>query len=110
MATTCAWLVAAVVLAVVGLNAGRAGALTSDSLHVRLADDSPILGRYLTSHGGRGIRAFMGVPYAQAPLNELRFRVRNLGVFGVVEFIKPAAVSFAISIRNCDSLESCVRV
>lgn len=50
-------------------------ARTSDELRLRLSDGSPIVGRYLRSHDGHGIRAFMGVPYAKPPLNDLRFRV-----------------------------------
>lgn len=53
-------------------------ARTSDELRLRLSDGSPIVGRYLRSHDGHGIRAFMGVPYAEPPLNDLRFRVSML--------------------------------
>ena len=45
----------------------------SENLKVQLPDGSEILGRYLTSDSGRGIRAFMGIPYAEPPINELRF-------------------------------------
>lgn len=50
-------------------------ARTSEKLKVQLTDGSRIVGRHLTSLTGRGIRAFMGVPYAEPPINELRFRV-----------------------------------
>lgn len=50
-------------------------ARTSDSLKVQLGDGSKIVGRYLTSLTGRGIRAFMGVPYAEPPIGDLRFKV-----------------------------------
>lgn len=50
-------------------------ARTSEKLMVQLPDGSRILGRYLTSLAGKGIRAFMGVPYAEPPIGELRFKV-----------------------------------
>lgn len=49
---------------------------TSEKLKVQLPDGSRIVGRYLTSLSGRGIRGFLGVPYAEPPLQELRFKVR----------------------------------
>ena len=48
-------------------------ARTSDDLRVRI-DDGRIIGRYLTSESGRTIRAFMGIPYAEPPVKDLRFR------------------------------------
>lgn len=48
-------------------------ARTSPELEVNLTDGK-ILGRYLTSNSGRTIRAFMGIPFAEPPLNDLRFR------------------------------------
>ena len=48
---------------------------TSDNMKVQLPDGSHLLGRYLTSITGRGIRAFMGVPYAEPPIGDLRFKV-----------------------------------
>lgn len=56
----------------------RGDARTAENLRVQLNDGSKLLGRYLTSDSGKGIRAFLGVPYAEAPLNELRFKVRFL--------------------------------
>lgn len=53
-------------------------ARTSENLKVQLPDGSRIVGRYLTSLSGRGIRAFMGVPYAEPPIQELRFKVISL--------------------------------
>lgn len=38
-------------------------ARTSEKLKVQLPDGSKLVGRYLTSDSGRGIRAWMGVPY-----------------------------------------------
>lgn len=52
-------------------------ARTSEKLKVTLPDGSRIVGRYLTSLTGRGIRAFMGVPYAEPPVGDLRFKVNN---------------------------------
>nr|XP_016942030.1 venom carboxylesterase-6 [Drosophila suzukii] len=46
----------------------------SQSLHVRLSHGGWLIGRHLTTHNGRHMRAFMGVPYAEPPLGDLRFR------------------------------------
>jgi hypothetical protein len=46
---------------------------TAENLKVRI-DDGRIIGRYLTSISGKGIRAFLGIPYAAPPIGELRFR------------------------------------
>lgn len=51
---------------------------TSDELRIRLPNTSKLIGRVLRSHIGRSIKAFMGIPYAKPPLNELRFKVRKL--------------------------------
>lgn len=48
---------------------------TNEKLKVTLPDGSRLLGRYLTSDSGRGIRGFLGVPYAEPPINEYRFKV-----------------------------------
>lgn len=48
---------------------------TSEELRVKLNDGSRMVGRFLRSLSGRGIRAFLGVPYAQPPVGELRFKV-----------------------------------
>ncbi|GAB0091514.1 hypothetical protein DMENIID0001_063660 [Sergentomyia squamirostris] len=45
----------------------------SDSLRVTLSHGGGLIGRYLSSQSGRGIRAFMGVPYAEPPIGSLRF-------------------------------------
>lgn len=50
---------------------------TSKELRVVLPDGSPIVGRYLTSDSGKGIRAYMGVPYAEPPIGDLRFKVNH---------------------------------
>jgi hypothetical protein len=55
------------------LLAGICHARTSPDLKVRI-ESGRIIGRYLTSESGRTIRAFMGIPYAEPPLGQLRFR------------------------------------
>ena len=46
---------------------------TYENLKVRI-DDGEILGRYMTSHSGRSIRAFMSIPFAEPPVGDLRFK------------------------------------
>lgn len=48
-------------------------AFTSKSLQVRI-HDGKIIGRFMRSTSGRSIRAFMGIPYAKPPVDELRFK------------------------------------
>uniref|UniRef100_A0A1B0D935 Carboxylesterase type B domain-containing protein n=1 Tax=Phlebotomus papatasi TaxID=29031 RepID=A0A1B0D935_PHLPP len=48
---------------------------TSDELKVKLSHGGVVVGRHLVSHDGNGIRAFMGIPYAEPPLGNLRFRI-----------------------------------
>ncbi|KAG5676471.1 hypothetical protein PVAND_006303 [Polypedilum vanderplanki] len=48
-------------------------ARTSPELEVNLTEGK-ILGRFKTSNSGRTIRAFMGIPFAEPPINDLRFR------------------------------------
>lgn len=60
-------------LSLIALGSSR----TSEKLKVSLSDGSRMVGRYLTSDSGRGIRAFMGVPYAEAPVGDLRFKVKK---------------------------------
>uniref|UniRef100_A0A1L8DJ66 Carboxylic ester hydrolase n=1 Tax=Nyssomyia neivai TaxID=330878 RepID=A0A1L8DJ66_9DIPT len=45
----------------------------SDSLKVQLPHGGGVIGRYFSSFRGHGIRAFMGIPYAEAPIGNLRF-------------------------------------
>lgn len=46
----------------------------SQGLHVQLPHGGWLIGRHRTTHSGRHMRAFQGVPYALPPLGELRFR------------------------------------
>jgi carboxylesterase type B len=55
------------------VNTWLALAKNSPELEVDL-NDGKILGRYMASQSGRTIRAFMGIPFAEPPIDELRFR------------------------------------
>lgn len=59
---------------VVLLSANEIYSRTSESLKVKISAGS-LVGRHLTTHNGRAMRAFMGIPYAQPPVGELRFKV-----------------------------------
>jgi carboxylesterase type B len=48
-------------------------AKTSEQLDVNI-ESGRILGRYMTSESGKTIRAFMGIPYAEPPVGNFRFR------------------------------------
>lgn len=52
---------------------GICGARTSSDLKVRV-EDGRLFGRYMTSQSGKTIRAFMGIPYAEPPVGNFRFR------------------------------------
>lgn len=73
-------------------------ARTSDELRVTLPNGNKLIGRALRSHGGRSIKAFLGVPYAKPPVGNLRFKVNTflstkikfdhfLPVFIIFEFL-----------------------
>lgn len=51
-------------------------ARTSDELRITLPSGSKLVGRALRSHGGRSIKAFLGIPYAKPPVGHLRFKVK----------------------------------
>lgn len=46
----------------------------SQGMHVQLPHGGWLIGRHRTTHSGRHMKAFMGVPYALPPLGELRFK------------------------------------
>ncbi|XP_030569634.1 venom carboxylesterase-6 [Drosophila novamexicana] len=53
---------------------GGAEARASQGMHVQLPHGGWLVGRHRTTHSGRHMRAFMGIPYALPPLGDLRFR------------------------------------
>ena len=50
---------------------------TSETLKVQLNHGGLLIGRHLETVKGRHIRSFLGVPYAQPPTGDLRFKVRE---------------------------------
>lgn len=46
----------------------------SKQLKVRLSHGGGVIGKYETSHKGRGILSFYGVPYGAPPIGKYRFR------------------------------------
>lgn len=54
---------------------------TSEELRITLPNGSKLVGRGLQSHDGKVIKAFMGIPYAQPPIGNLRFKVNDLCLF-----------------------------
>lgn len=45
----------------------------SDQPKVILSHGGGVIGKYMSSQKGHGIRAFLGVPYAEPPVGSLRF-------------------------------------
>ena len=68
-------LVLAVVFIICGILIASNECRTSEKLRVNLENGSKLLGRYLTSSDGKGVRAFLGVPYAEPPIGALRWKV-----------------------------------
>lgn len=66
--STSAWILCICSLLVVIVSAKY-----DDNLIVNLPNGSPVHGLYKTSLGGRGIRAFKNIPYAESPVGDLRF-------------------------------------
>lgn len=64
-------------LVIFSLTVAFAHGRTSETLKVQLSHGGTVVGRYLTTVKGRGMRAFMGVPYAKPPVGELRFMVSD---------------------------------
>lgn len=56
---------------------------TAEELLVTLPNGSKLAGRGLKSHDGRAIKAFMGIPYAEPPLGDLRFKVNSVKLFSI---------------------------
>lgn len=71
---------------------------TSKELLITLPNGSELSGRALQSHDGRPFKAYMGIPYAQPPLGDLRFKV-SLRFFKRFEFLLNILNSF-ICVQN----------
>lgn len=50
-----------------------ASAFQNDYLRVKLNHGGGVVGKYMTTHMGRGILGFTGIPYAETPIGSLRF-------------------------------------
>lgn len=65
------------ILSVISCVTLMINARTSEILKVKLSHGGTLVGRYLSTFKGKGIRAFMGIPYAKPPTGDLRFKVNN---------------------------------
>ena len=61
------------ILTIFIVNVNFIAARQSEDLLVNTTNGA-VLGRYMKSNTGRTIRAFMGIPYAEPPVGDLRFR------------------------------------
>lgn len=80
-------------------------------------NNGKILGRYMTSESGRSIRAFLGIPYAEPPIRELRFkapqRVQPWSGIKNTQFDAPKCVQISSPYtpgRNMEGEEDCLYV
>uniref|UniRef100_A0A182NR34 Carboxylic ester hydrolase n=1 Tax=Anopheles dirus TaxID=7168 RepID=A0A182NR34_9DIPT len=67
-------LAAELILFIVIISSVSITARTSNKLKVTLPHGGTLVGRFLHTYSGKGILAFLGVPYAKPPLQDLRFK------------------------------------
>ena len=59
---------------ILGFNNNCIDGKVSESLKVTLPHGGGLIARHMTSLSGRGIKAFLSVPYAEPPIGDLRFQ------------------------------------